>query len=337
MIPSKLKRGRTCSILATALAFVVLTGLNMLSKREAAELPAEFRRPYMLMQYESENAPPAPRIIRFEGDPVSASTNLSWLLTEWRAGDTVNVVTGESGTQQEIVLVRRFSTLDMATYLSVGAVFLLFALVVTLRYRDRGYAPVLLGVATATAAMVLTDWGTLTVHGPALNLLLRAVFDVGIWTVPALFFRFSCSYPREKGTALCRLRVAFTIVAVFGVITSLACLAAIFLFGVHVGQTPYVALHGMVNDVFIIVGLLATVANFEHSALIIRDAHERKNVYWVLLGVIFGPLVYVFLILVPRILAGGEFVSDTVMEYTLLFAPIMFLHALRREGNRRDL
>jgi len=101
-----------------------------------------------------------------------------------------------------------------------------------------------------------------------------------------------------------------------------------------VEDTSYMMLHGMVNDVFLLVGLLCTVANFEHSALTLRDARQRKDVYWVLLGIMFGPLVYVFMILVPRMLLGSELVSDSVMQYTLVVAPLMFWKVIREESTQ---
>ena len=331
-MPERIQQRRSLTaIVVVAAGFLLLAGLNLQSKREAAALPAEYLSPYFLLQYESENMPPSRRILRFDGERVSSASDLAFLLTLHRAGDTVIVLDERNGTPQTrtIVLRHAFRDLDLVTYLFVGAVFLLFALAVVLRYRQRTYAPVLLGVAFATAAMVLADWGSLAVHAPPVNFILRFVFDASIWLVPALFFHFSCSYPRDKGDALRRPRCAFYGAAALGMLASLVCLAAHFLFGVSLRATPYVTVHGTVNDVFIVLGLLATVANFEHSALTIRSAHERRSVYWVLLGVIFGPLVFVFLILVPRILVGSEFVSDTVMECTLLLAPAMFWKALR--------
>jgi hypothetical protein len=109
----------------------------------------------------------------------------------------------------------------------------------------------------------------------------------------------------------------------------------VFLCGIPLHDTHYLDIHGRVNDGFLILGLLCTVANLEHSALAIQDPYDRKRIYWVLLGIFFGPLVYVFLILVPRMMLEYELVSQSMMQYTLLMAPLMFYLAIRKAPNRR--
>jgi hypothetical protein len=322
------------AVLILAIILLGAAWLNYQAKREAADLPGEYHMPYMSMQYQSAQAKAVRSVQALDGQRIISDRYLPYLLTDFRHGDTVRVLDAneDASAERKVVLVPQFSAFDLFTYIAVGMVFLFFAVAVTFRYRARPYAGVLVSVAIATAAMVLLDWGTLRLHSTTVNFLLRFLFDSAIWLLPSLFFHFSCSYPSEKPIPKRYFLLPWYMLSAFGIVLSAIYLVSLFYQGVPVQHTFYVELHGVVNDVFLVTGLLATVANFEHSALRMESARQRKNVYWVLLGVILGPLVYVFMILVPRTLMGHEFVSDTVMEYTLLAAPIMFWTALRRDG-----
>ena len=323
------------AVLILAIMLLASAWLNYQAKHEAADLPGEYHMPYMSMQYQSAPVEAVRSVLALDGQHIISDRYLPYLLTGFRRGDTVRVLDANeaAAAERRVVLLPQFSPFDLFTFVAVGMVFLFFAFAVALRYRSRPYSAVLVSVAIATAAMVLLDWGTLQLHSTTVNFLLRFIFDIAIWLLPTLFFHFSCSYPSEKPLPKRYFLLPWYMVSVFCIVLSVIYLVALFYQNVPVQHTFYVELHGVINDVFLVTGLLATVANFEHSALKIESARQRKNVYWVLLGVILGPLVYVFMILVPRTLMGHEFVSDTVMEYTLLAAPVMFWTALRRNGN----
>ncbi|MDT8324226.1 MAG: hypothetical protein RRA94_08950 [Bacteroidota bacterium] len=224
----------------------------------------------------------------------------------------------------------RFGTFDTVTNQIVGFTFLLFGIYVLLRHHRAGYAGILHALAVGTAVMILLDPGSLTTGGTAMDLALRLCFDVAIWLLPALFFHFSFIYPVEKDLPKRLIMFPWYLVSAAGVALSAFHLAAMHFAGVPGRDTPYMEIHGTYNDVFLIVGLLCTIANFEHSALTIPDPVQRKNAYWVLLGIMAGPLLYVLMMLVPRMLLGHELVNDSTLQYTLFIAPLMFWKALRR-------
>lgn len=323
------------TVFAVTALLAAMTWINISAKHAAADLPEEYRIPYMSMEYQSRPEKPARHVRAIDGRQIVAETYLPFLLSRYRHGDTVRVTDIDAATfpERDVVLVPKYSAFDIGTSFTLSTVFLLFALAVALRYRHRPYSVVLISVAMATAAMVMLDWGSLGVHGTTVNFLRWLLFDLAIWLLPTLFFHFSCAYPTEKRLPRKTILPVFYGISLIGIVLSVVDLISLFYRGVPVQHTFYVELHGMINDVFVVAGLLATVANFEHSAMGIANAYQRKSVYWVLFGIILGPLVYVFMILVPRTIMGQEFVSDTAMEYALLVAPITFWMALRRNGN----
>jgi hypothetical protein len=324
--------------LAAALAFdllvIVLAVSNIPALRDAAALPPPYEIPAMSTDYRSGTERAPTEITSLDGMRVARPELLPFVLGALRRGDSVRVIAAGDGQRisDTVALLPRFSTFDIFTSQIVGFVFLLFGIWVLLRHRRAGYAGILHALAVGTAVMILLDWGSQAVHGTALHLLLRFVFDAAIWLLPALFFHFSFIYPVEKDLPKRMILLPFYAVSAAGIALSAWYLGTIHLSGIPMQDTLYMEIHGTYNDVFLIIGLLCTIANFEHSALTIPDPVQRKNAYWVLLGIMAGPLVYVFMMLVPRMLLDHELVSNSVLQYTLLIAPIMFWKALRVSG-----
>jgi hypothetical protein len=320
-------------VIAFDAALIVLTWCNIEAMRQAAELPAEYHVRSASMDYSAESRAPQRVLSALDGHRIEAQEHLPYLLGQYAPGDTVAVVDLHDGDDEHrvVVLVAKFSTVDIISSVAVGMVFLIFALYVVLMHRRKSYAGVLHALAVGTAVMVLFDWGSTAVHPTIVHFLLRLLFDCAIWLLPALFFHFSCAYPTGKQLSKGVCLVPWYAVSIAGIILSAYFLVALFYYSADVTDTWYSLLHGTVNDVFLLAGLLGTIASFEHSALRLRDARQRRDVYWVLLGIMFGPLVYVFMILVPRMLLGYELVSDSIMQYTLVVAPLMFWKVLRQE------
>lgn len=321
------------SMLLLDFGIVILAILNISALRDAAELPEEYRVPYMLMQYQSQTVEEARVLTRLDGEVISSGMHQDFLLTEYRHGSVVDVTDRyqDKHAARRITLVPAATTFSIGTSLFVGGLFLLFALYVLFRHAGRSFTAVLHLLSAGTATMILMDWGSLAALPVTVNFQLRLFFDLAIWILPTLFFHFSFIYPTDRPRFRRRWLVPWYTVSVLGMGISLYYNVSLFFSDTPVLDTRYLEVHGLINDVFLIAGLLCTVAHFEYAALKITDAVKRKNVYWVLLGIMFGPLVYVFMVLAPRILQGSAFVSDAMMQYTLILAPLMFWKVLRTE------
>ena len=320
----------------SAVLLIVATGLNVVAKREAAALPREYQRPMLTMPYGSETTAPVPVLLAINEERVPSARHIPAMLLRYRSGERAAITDRVGGRERARVITfeAAYSGMDIATSLIVAAGFLSFALGVALRYRARAYRGVLLATAIGTAAMVTLDWGTHTLYPAPVNFVLRLLFDGAIWLVPVLFFHFSCVYPSTKRRPKRSLLPAGYAIAAAGIAASIDALVTMTSANGAIPSPLYCMLHGTINDAFIVTGLLASVINFEHSALHIESVHQRRNISWVLMGIIVGPLVYVFMMLVPRTLMGQEFISDAAMQYALLIAPLGFWIALRRNGGR---
>jgi len=302
-----------------------------MSLKEAADLPAEYKVSGGPVDFNSTQGGAAVSVVGIDSHPIPSLEHIPYVLSFYRHGDSVNIATERDGRTESrgVVLVSANSTFDLLSSIGIGGVFFVFAIYVISRHRCKLFAVVLHLVSVCAAVMIVYDWGSLAVHGRGVNFVLRISFDAAIWLLPALFFHFSCIYPREKTRLKSLLLLPWYMTAAAGIAVSVYYLAGLFFLDVPVDGTHYVVFHSRINDMFLIAGLLGTVVNLEHSALRMEDAVKRRNVYWVLLGIFFGPLVYVFLILVPRNLIGMELISDSLMQYTLLMAPLMFWKVIR--------
>ena len=324
-------RASRLSLLILDVVLMVFAALNVVSLRNGADLPGEYKvKPRGLSS--SVVRPAAPRaVLRIEGSDARAPELLQYRLAGWTRGDSVTVLETQGGAPAErrIGLAAKYGPVQLWTIVCVGAVFFVFSLYVVIRHSGRPWAGALHGVTVGTALMILYEWGSLTTYPAALTAFCWLMFDLAIWMLPSLFLHFSYLYPMGKRGYKRLILPVFYLASLSGAALSAYYLLQVFVAGVRMEDTPYLLLHAQVNDAFLILGLLCTVANLEHSALTIQNALDRKRVYWVLLGISFGPLVYVFLILVPRTMLDYELVSQAVMQYTLLMAPLMFYLAIR--------
>jgi hypothetical protein len=323
-----------CDVILMGIAWV-----NIVSMEAVADLPDEYRPKVQGLSSNAANMGASRAILRIEGNRADSPGLLRYYLCTYLPGDSVAVtdVRDNHTSERKIGLVSRYSLFDLWTIIAVGAVFCAFGIYVVVKHSSRPFASVLHALAIGTAVMIAFDWGSMKLYPAWFNALRWFIFDVGIWILPSLFLHFSFMYPHDKSGHKRLVTKLFYGVSLAGIGVSAYYLTRIFFQGLPLHDTQYLIIHGGINDGFLIAGLLCTVANLEHSALAIHDPYDRKRIYWVLLGIFFGPLVYVFLILVPRMMLDYELVSESIMQYTLLMAPFMFYLAIRKTPNGNSI
>lgn len=316
---------------------MVIAWFNIVSMKAVADLPDEYRPKVRGLSSNAANMGASRAILRVEGNRADSPGLLRYYLCTYVPGDSVTVtdVRDNQTSERKIGLVSKYSPFDLGTMSIVGAIFCVFGIYVLVQHSSRPFAGVLHALAIGTAVMIAFDWGSLKLYPAWFNALRWFIFDVAIWILPSLFLHFSFMYPNDKKGHKRLFTRFFYGVSLAGIGISAYYLVQIFFQGILLHDTHYLEIHAGINDGFLIAGLLCTVANLEHSSLAIHDPYDRKRIYWVLLGIFFGPLVYVFLILVPRMMLEYELVSESIMQYTLLMAPLMFYFAIRKTPNRR--
>lgn len=313
--------------LSVDLILIVLGCFNFEALVEKASLPEKYKPKINSFSFNINEILKSEKITKIDDQKISHQWEIEFHLTHHSIGEDI-VITSESAGQkklEKVSLIPSNSTFDLITIAIVTLLYFFTGIYILIRFRKENYSYVLHWLAIATAIMVCFDTGSLRTFGNGFNFILISVFNIGVYLVPVLFLHFSFTYPVSNSRYKLMLLVPFYFASLTGIICSLLNISMFTLLGVSVEKTYYNHLHTFIADIFLIAGLILTVAKFEQSALIISEPLLRRKIYWALLGISFGPFVYVFLILMPRLILGFELVSDSLMQLTILIAPIMFL------------
>lgn len=324
-------------LLVTDLIILVLGVLNLLVLTDKAGLPKDFNPVINNFTFDIRNIYKSEKIIEFDGHKIGKRGLLDIFLLYHRSGDEVKIkLYDESGKviERTITLPRKFNLIELIVMSVVTLFYFFTGIFILLRYRNSTFSYIIHCLTISTGIMIILDWGDLITYNIILNYITFIIFESSIYLVPTLFLHFSFTYPfKASSKSLIYLTPFYCASGTFIVIAFIQ-LTNIFFFGKSFESTYFIDFHNTVSDIYLVILLLLTVAKLEHSALIITDITFKKQIYWALLGISFGPLIYVFMRLIPRLIMGYELVSMTFMEFTTIVAPIMFLISVTR--NKRD-
>lgn len=321
-------------ILIADFIVLVFAGLNFSILMKKAGLPPEYLAKINSFSFDVNNINKGQTILEFDNKIIDKPGLLDFYLLYHKQNDIVRIKSIQNSSTIERTLALPLK-LDM-TELMIMAIVTLFyfftGIYILLTFKSTAFSYVLHMVTIATAVMVMFDWGNFVIYPMAINFILFLLFDISIFLVPTLFLHFSFLYPRTESRYKMLLLGPFYIASITFISISFINLFKIFFLGINVNNTNYLAFHTYISDMFLVAGLILTVAKLEHSALTISNVLARKKIYWALLGISFGPLVYVFLRLMPRLILGYELVSQSFLNFTIIIAPIMLLISVTRKN-----
>ena len=312
---------------------LVLAYLNCISLWNKAGLPEEYKSNINSFSFDVRHLNNGEQIIEFDGKVADKSGLVDFYIMRNKINDTVKIKStlNHKIIERNAVLPEHFKKTDLIILIIVTLLYFFTGIFILIKYSSSNFAFIIHMVTVCTGVMVIYDWGDLLTYGKIINFIILAIYEIGIFMVPTLFLHFSFNYPISKSKVKLVVLVPFYFTSIVCIIISILNLAGIIFYDIDVAQTYFLPFHTYIADIFLVIGLILTVAKLEHSALTIPDALARKQIYWALLGISFGPLVYVFLRLIPRLLLGYELVSEAFMDFTIIVAPIMFLISVTRK------
>jgi len=321
------------STLIIDIIILSLAFLNVTSLSERAEVPKNIFSNFNNTTYNVNPSDTISKVIEFQGIQIKSGAFLNYYLTNNKKGDLVRIklINNNEVFDLKIKLVAKYSNFSLFTIIFVSLVYFFTALFVFLKFNSAKYSKILHWLAISTMIMIIFDWGSVQLYGKLINGLIWILYDSAIFLIPTLFLHFSFLFPIEKPERKLLILIIFYTISIIGIIISFLYIIAIFCLSIDINRTYYVELHSMILDIFLITGLIFTVGNFEHSVIHMKNALDKKKIYWILLGIFLGPLVYVFLMLIPRIMLGYELVNEIIMQYSIMLAPIMFIIAIKKK------
>jgi hypothetical protein len=304
---------------------------------QKAEVPDEYKAIIKNFTFDVKNIYKSEKILELDDKKIEARGMIDFYLLNYHAGDTVKIKSVDINnkiTVKNVVLKRKYDDISIAIMVLVALFYFYTGIFILLRYKNTAFAHTIHMACVGTAIMVIFDWGDLTSYSKGINFLLFVIYESGIYIVPTMFFHFSFNYPVRSKTKHSWFLAPFYFATATFILISIIQLANIFYFGKDISDSYFIYFHTTVSDLFLIIGIIMTIAKLEHSALTIEDVTFKKQIYWALLGISFGPLIFVFMRLIPRLLTGYELVNQVLMEFTTVIAPIMLLISVTR--NKRN-
>ncbi len=327
-------------ILGADIILLIFAGLNLNLLLQRADLPQEYKTSINSFTFDVKNIHKGREILEFDGKQINKSGLLDFYLLYHKKYDVVKIKSeyDEQIIETSIVLPPKYNWIDLTILIIVALFYFFTGIFILLKYRHSVFAYIIHMVTIFTGVMIIFDFGDITTYNKIIHFILLFLFEFGIFLVPTLFLHFGFTYPEPKSKFKFVFLVPFYFASAAFIIISFFNLISIFFWGNEVAETYFIEFHTYVADIFLIIGLILTIANLENSALNLIDMVYRKKIYWALLGISFGPLIYVFMMLVPRLILGYELVSESLMQFTIIVAPIMLLVSvsLRKSNDSAD-
>lgn len=307
--------------------------LNITSMSERAEVPQNLYSRIKNTSQNNDSSHAIVTLLEIDGKEIKSYAFQQYFLSQYKKGDYAKIKYKKNNTTYEetVRLEAKYPDSRLLAVIVVGFVYFFTALYLILKFFSSNYSKIVHWLAICTMIMIMFDWGTIQKYGILLNGLLWILYDWAMFLMPALFLHFSFVFPQKKMKRKKLLLSVFYSISTIGMLISVVYVILIFFLSYDIYSTYYIEVHSIILDIFIITGLIATIGNFEHSVLNMENALDRNKIYWILLGIFFGPLVYTFLRLIPRIMLGEELVSETIMLYTVMLAPIMLIIAIKKK------
>ena len=323
--------------LSTDLILLILGFLNFRLYINKVGLPNEYQAVINNFSFDVKHIYKRERIIEFEGKKIDKNGLVDFYLLNHQHNDTVKIKSISAAgkfIERNVALPKKYVPIELVIMAFVTLFFFFTGIFILLRYRNTTFSYIIHTLTISIGVMIILDWGDLITYGKVLNFIIFLLFEASIYIVPTLFLHFSFTYPvRSKEKNLFFLAPFYCATITFIIIGTIH-LVKIFFFAKDIRGLYYLTFHTTISDIYLALVLILTIAKFEHSALTLSDKIYKKQIYWALLGITFGPLVYVFLCLISRILLGYELVSIAFMQFTIIVAPIMFLISITR--NKRN-
>jgi hypothetical protein len=324
-------------LLSVDLLLIILGFLNLQLYNNKAGLPIEYQAKINDFSFDVKNIYKKEQIIEFDGKEINKNGLVDFYLLSHKYNDTVSIKsigTGGKIIERKVVLPKKYVQFELVIMALVTLFFFFTGIFILIRYRNTTFSYIIHALSISTGIMIIFDWGDLITYSKLLNYIIFLFFEMSIYLVPTLFLHLSFTYPVKTKERSLFFLAPFYCAAVTFIIISYIQLTKIFFFGKDISELYYLNFHTTIADVYLVLVIILTIAKFEHSALTISDVTYKKQIYWALSGITFGPLIYVFLCLIPRILMGYELVSLVFMQFTTVVAPIMLLISVTR--NKTD-
>jgi signal transduction histidine kinase len=309
---------------------VLISILGFYHVYEKAGLPVIFDHKGLLTEQLRENTPKnkimvGDKLIAIDSIKVRSQEDIEFLLDGKTIGDEVilSVDRNKSIIQVKETLVNFYTIRYLVVQIAVAAAFIFLALFVYLKRPDDLAAQVFHWVMLSVSLIISTTWGRYTIEPNGLGHFLRIVFNGAYAFTPILFVHFTFVFPYRKSkrelnylTPLYLIALLFTLGMAYEFVHA----------AIHSNINWFRAYNSMfnLNRMFFMVTVLFGIGNIIHTYIVAREESERRKIRWIILGLAFGPMCFIFLWVVPQIITSRGLVEEEFVLIAMLSVPIAF-------------
>ncbi len=268
---------------------------------------------------------PGMELVSIQGSPVGRPEVLDYISDGHRIGETAATVVARSGVAfgMPVRLIGYYHVGEIAVFFIVGFATWIVGLFVLLNGPPGTTTAVLHGAMMSMAAVVILAWEGFTPDALLPWTLMDVLFFLSYALVAAFFFHFTRLFPK-------RLRPKRDLSSV--VVYCLAGLAVVAAVVTHWNAFQAVSVETFLTysfwfDVFHVVVLLVILAGIANFVMQYRRAGEwteRRKLHWLLFGLLLGPTPFLFLTVLPGMVAPPAAVPEHLSLIPLVIIPIAF-------------
>ena len=268
-------------------------------------------------------------IISINGFNFHSGEELELYLDGKQIGDKVEIEFLHKGKieTQKVTLVNFYLTLFIISSIFVASIFLILAIFVLQRSFDLNYAHLFYWLSLGVAIYMTMTWGNYMSIPFGLGMISRIGLHIGCSFVPALLIHFSLTFPVEK-----KFNKKLALIPLY-LISSIFVVALSFCFLKYISgpsiywMRKYADLFGICRY-FLAMGFVTSLILFLHNYRIADTKTDKKQMSWVIIGLVLGPLCYIVLWALPYTITTHGLVPEVLVVLLMAAVPITFSIAI---------
>jgi signal transduction histidine kinase len=271
------------------------------------------------------------RIHAFDDQVVTSPANMEFLIDHLQLGDEAALTIERDGTFLTVTvpLVKFYSIRYLIIQCLVGALYFFLAIFVLIRKPADRAALLFHWLTVSIAVMVMSTWASYTIKPHGLGHVSQILDLAANAAIPLLFIHFSFIFPRDKLKVYRKFLPLAYVVAAF----LLVWMTVTFLIAISpptvAGYNGFLVAFNSTRWLFSLC-LVVGLGSFVHTFVTTREGTERRQIRWILLGLIISALGFTILWRIPYLIFERAFISDEVVVLISTAAPIAFAIAIVR-------
>ncbi len=314
--------------------FFLLSVLGIISIIEKAKLPFEITSNDSTFSIKINPQNPyglktGDRLIAVEGYKVTLSDKPEFITDRKNIGDEIAITVLQGSIEKKVFvkLTNFYSNFYVISTSIVALFFFIVALFVLLKKPELKAARLFHWASISIVLMMCLTWSNLNVFSEFWGVLLRIPFNIAYVMAPVLFTHFTLVFPRDntykwKWFLIVNYSIAIILVIVF----NYTFIHTVFYFSDY-SIDNYVVLFNAVR-IFLIIEVIISLSFFIAVFSKEKGVVERKQLKWLLVGFIIGPLCFIIFWVLPIILTGNAIIPEEIVMIILCVIPISFAIAI---------